>query len=196
MVSKLIRRVHMYLALFLTPWVVMYALSTFVMNHRAAFRKGAGPPPFETVRELEYAGTLPEGATPAQIALQLLSDLGMDGAHNVGRPDANGSLAIQRHDLMSPKRIIWSPQDRKIRIEQQVHENNVFLERFHRRRGYQPPYALDRAWAFTVDLAAVTIVFWVLSGLWMWWEMKNTRRLGALFSAVGFALFVVFLVMI
>jgi hypothetical protein len=196
MVSKLIRRVHMYLALFLVPWVLMYALSTFVMNHRAFFRKGNAPPAFETIRELEYQGTFPEAATPAQIALQLLSDLGLDGAHNVGRPAADGSMAIQRHDLVTPKRIVWSPTDRKLRIEQQTHENAVFLERFHRRRGYQPPYALDKAWAFTVDLAAVTIVFWVLSGLWMWWEMKNTRRLGAVFSVAGLALFVVFLVMI
>ena len=28
---------HMYLALFLFPWLLMYALSTAVMNHRALF---------------------------------------------------------------------------------------------------------------------------------------------------------------
>ena len=29
--SKLIRRTHMYLALFLTPWVMVYGLVTFVL---------------------------------------------------------------------------------------------------------------------------------------------------------------------
>ena len=31
------------------------------------------------------------------------------------------------------------------------------------------------------------MVFWVLSGLWMWWEMKVTRGLGlaALLGGVG-----------
>ena len=30
--SKIIRRVHMYLALFLAPWMLMYALSTLAMR--------------------------------------------------------------------------------------------------------------------------------------------------------------------
>ena len=39
----------MFLALFLFPWVLMYALSTLAMNHRALFvgRYGEGPVPFE-----------------------------------------------------------------------------------------------------------------------------------------------------
>jgi len=32
MFAKQIRRIHMYLALFLAPWVLMYALSTMAMN--------------------------------------------------------------------------------------------------------------------------------------------------------------------
>ena len=35
----------MYLALFLTPWVLMYTFSTFVMNHRDWFRGRPTPPP-------------------------------------------------------------------------------------------------------------------------------------------------------
>ena len=37
MFSKVIRRTHMYVALFLAPWVLMYALSTMVMNHRCRY---------------------------------------------------------------------------------------------------------------------------------------------------------------
>lgn len=39
MFSKFVRRSHMYLALFLTPSILMYALSTLAMTHRAAFRQ-------------------------------------------------------------------------------------------------------------------------------------------------------------
>lgn len=38
--SKLIRRTHMYLALSLTPWMVVYALSSFIFNHHALFSGG------------------------------------------------------------------------------------------------------------------------------------------------------------
>ena len=50
--SLIIRRTHMYLGLFLFPWMLMYALSTMVMNHRALFvaTYGAGPPAYEKER--------------------------------------------------------------------------------------------------------------------------------------------------
>ena len=56
--SKLVRRTHMYLALFLFPWVLMYAVSTLAMNHRAVFVRmyGPGPVPFEKEREVVYDG--------------------------------------------------------------------------------------------------------------------------------------------
>jgi hypothetical protein len=62
----------------------------------------------------------------------------------------------------------------------------------HRRRGYQHA-ALDDSWAFSVDLVIAAMIFWVLSGLWMWWELRATWRLGALFAAGGLALFALFL---
>ena len=44
-----------------------------------------------------------------------------------------------------------------------------------------------------IDLVIVAMVFWVLSGLWMWWEMKMTRLFGALAAVGGLALFLFFL---
>jgi hypothetical protein len=36
------------------------------------------------------------------------------------------------------------------------------------------------------------MIFWAASGLWMWWEMKLTRRWGAIFGMAGLALFGLF----
>lgn len=47
-----------------------------------------------------------------------------------------------------------------------------------------------------MDLVIVAMLFWVLSGLWMWWELKVTRRLGAIFIFGGIALFGFFLLTI
>jgi hypothetical protein len=73
---------------------------------------------------------------------------------------------------------------------------NAFLERFHRRRGFATGYALDTVWAVTVDALIVALVVWVLSGLWMWWEMTATRKLGAVAALGGLAVFALFVVMI
>jgi hypothetical protein len=192
--SKLIRRVHMYIALFLAPWLMMYAASTFVMNHRAWFRpQPAGPPPFEKEREQVFSGQLPPDAAPRDIAVAVLRHLDIDGAHNVNASPDKQRITIVRQDPVAPKRIIFTPADHRIVVEKQIVQMPAFLERMHRRRGFQHPYALEDTWAFSVDVVIAAMVFWVLSGLWMWWEMKKTRALGFAFGAAGCALFALFL---
>jgi hypothetical protein len=194
--SLLIRRTHMYLALFFFPWMLMYALSTAVMNHRAMFVDPDAPPPaFERERQMVYDGFVPENAELRTISRQILASLDLDGAHGVTRRK-DGTIVITRNDLTTPRRITYQPTDRSVVIEQLPLRGNAFLERFHRRRGYTTGYRLDTAWAVTVDAAIIAMVFWVLSGLWMWWEMKVTRRAGALALLGGAGLFALFLLML
>jgi hypothetical protein len=194
MISKVVRRTHMYLALFLFPWILMYALSTLVMNHRALFveRYGEGPIPFEMERQLPYDGTFPDNAALKVISKQILTSVGLDGAHSVSR-GKDGTIAINRNDLVTPRRLTYSPANRTLLIERMQPRPNAFLERFHRRRGYATGYGLDTVWAVSVDLVIIAMVFWVLSGLWMWWEMKMTRPLGFAAFLGGAALFAFYL---
>jgi hypothetical protein len=194
MFSAILRRTHMYLGLFLFPWMLMYALSTVAMNHRGFFAKtyGTGPVPFEKEREVVFASSLPPDAEPRAIARQILIALDLDGAHSASRrPD--GTIVITRQDLLSPRRLTYTPASHTLLVEKIQHRPNALLERFHRRRGYATGYALDTAWAVTVDLVIVAMIGWALSGLWMWWEMKATRRLGALALVVGIGVFGLFL---
>ncbi len=187
----------MYLALFLFPWMLMYGISTMVMNHRALFAPPAGSAPASYVveREVVYSGSVPDDAEPRVAARQILATLGLDGAHGASRrPD--GTLVITRHDLLAPRRIVYAPADGRLVVERMVSRPAATLERFHRRRGYATGYPLDTAWAVSVDLVIVAMIFWALSGLWMWWEMKVTRRLGALALAGGAGLFAFYLLTI
>lgn len=192
MVSKLLRRIHLYLALFLTPWVLMYALSTFVMNHRDFFRGRPAPPPkWERVSEQVYDGLFPENADRFVMARQILLSLNLDGAHQPNLRD--GKLVIQRMAAAQPMRLTYTQADRMLLVEKQIVDAPSFLKRMHRRRGFQHPYALEDAWAFSVDFFIAAMLFWAGSGVWMWWELKATRRYGALAAAAGLALFGFFL---
>lgn len=180
----------MYLALFLAPWVLMYALSTLVMNHRGYFveKHGRGPAPWIPERELTYQGSFADQATPREISRQILDSLSLDGAHGVNRrPD--GTLVITRNNLLTPRRITYTPATQRLVIEKAAPRPNALLERFHRRRGYETGYALDTVWAVSVDVVIVALVFWALSGLWLWWEMKATRVIGAIGALGGLAVF-------
>lgn len=196
--SRLLRRSHLYLALFLTPWILMYTASTFVMNHAHWFRDGGSseqprkPPAYTLERELIYPGELP--SAPQDIAKQLLATLDLDGAHSIARPVSNDRLVIHRLHATAPRRVTYTAADNRVTVERMVFEPVRFLEQLHRRRGYQHNYVLDDLWAASVDLTIAALLLLSATGIWMWWELRSTRRLGALALAVGTALFALFVV--
>lgn len=196
--SRLIRRIHMFTGLFLAPWMVMYALSTLVMAHRQTVNSfyGSKTPAMVTERELDYSRSFPTNITRDEIARQILNDLGMEGAHSVSGGRNGRPLVIQRQHAMAQRRISFDASRKKIAIEREEFRASTFLERMHRRRGYNQPYALEDTWGFTVDVAVVTMAFWSLSGIWLAWELKTTRFWGAISLGVGLSLFVLFAVLI
>jgi hypothetical protein len=198
MFSKIVRRSHMYLALFLMPWMLMYALSTMAMNHRNFFKGfyNNQAPTFEKEQEQVYSRKFPAGTDAKVMADQILKDLHMEGTHGVNASRDGQRITIVRQEPVAPRRIIFTPADGKLLVERLVFRTPAFLERLHRRRGYQHNYVMEDSWASSVDLVIVAMVFWVASGLWMWWEMKATRRWGVLCAAAGLGLFGFFLVMI
>ena len=61
-----------------------------------------------------------------------------------------------------------------------------FLLRLHLSHGYpDDPSETQWFWAVIVDVMAFTMCFWGLSGLLMWWQIKSTRRLGAILLIVS-----------
>ncbi|MCP5114235.1 MAG: hypothetical protein GY953_25680, partial [bacterium] len=97
---------------------------------------------------------------------------------------------------MTPRRILVDPADSALRIERLEYQTPAFLERMHRRRGYRAGLGLENAWAFSVDFVIVAMVFWVASGLWMWWGLRATRRWGTICAVAGLATFALFLITI
>lgn len=177
----------MYLALFLTPWMIGYAVSTLLMNHEAG-----RPVVFEQEREQRYDVKFEPGTPPRVVAGQVLSDLHMEGTFGVAAPAPDGRLTITRQDIVAPRRVTLYPAEHRLTIERAKVDAVGYLYRFHRRRGYEPPFAADRAMAISVDLVIAAMVFWALSGLWMWWEMRATRLWGLACALLGMGLFAFF----
>jgi hypothetical protein len=53
-----------------------------------------------------------------------------------------------------------------------------FLLRLHLAHGYPNEQNIRWFWAIVVDAMFVAMVFWGLSGLFMWWQLKAQRRIG------------------
>jgi len=196
--SRLVRRIHMFTGLFLAPWMVMYALSTLVMTHDDyvnSFYASKGPAMVKE-RELDYTRSFPTNLTRDEIAQQILDDVGMGGSHSVSGGRNGRPLVIQRQHALQQQRLTFDASIGKITIEREEFRTPTILERLHRRRGYNQPYALEDTWGFTVDVAVVAMAFWCLSGVWLAWELKTTRFWGTLSFVVGLGLFVAFAALI
>lgn len=189
--SKVIRRTHMYLALFVTPWMIVYALSGLVLNHGQVVRTlyGAKFGQFEKVGERDYTAAFSADADPRMIGAQILDHLGLAGSFNVQGTTSQPRLIINRNAAFATHRITYFRGENRLLIEKQRFTAPVFVNRLHFRHGYEQPFLSSRIWAVTVDLAIAAMVFWAASGLWMWWEIRPARAWGAVCGLVGFGLF-------
>jgi hypothetical protein len=197
-VSRLLRHIHMYLALFLTPWLLMYTLSTFCMNHLETFREIAGGElqRFEVESEQEYTAVFSREANRQQVAEQILSDLGIEGGYVVRGNLKSKQMTIERSDPLNPRRLTYYPETGVLRVERINQTSAAWLKMFHRRRGYDKDILIDDAWAFSVDLVIVAMIFWIISGVWLWWELVAIRRIGAVILLVGSGIFLFLVCMI
>ena len=197
-ISKIIRRTHLYLALFLMPWMAMYAISTMAMNHRDDFNDMYGDPRnvYQTVAERTLNLQFSEGVSTQQAAVQILQTLGLEGAHNANGSMENDRITINRNSLVKPKRITFIPSTQSLTIEELAFRSPHFLERMHRARGYSQSYWVNNLWAFLVDVVIAAMILWGATGLWMWWELKITRLWGVVCLTGGALLFGFFLAMI
>ncbi len=195
--SILIRRTHMYTALFFVPWVVVYSLSTLFFNHgiRQFSAASEGPPiTFEKESEQIYSETFPENTPPGDIAKQILEHLGLSGTHFANRRP-NGTIMINRREAMTPRRITFKPETGSLLVERQLMSIPTWLRTVHHRSGFQSEEVLEDTWALSVDLVIVAMIFWVFSGLWMLWEIRAARKWGLLCGVAGTGLFV-FLILV
>ncbi|MSU48927.1 MAG: hypothetical protein EXS37_07565 [Opitutus sp.] len=189
--SKLIRRTHMYLALFLSPWMIIYALSGLALNHGDIVRGFYGGKfnDFEKIGEQPYTAAFSEGADARAIGTQILSDLGLAGSFNVQPGATPTKMVFNRSAAFVAHRVTYFRAENRLLIEKLQLNAPMFVNRLHFRSGYTQPFLAAKIWAFVVDLAIVGMLFWVASGIWMWWEIKPARAWGAACALIGFGAF-------
>ncbi len=179
--DKLNRRTHLYLGLFLMPWLLMYGVSSFIIIHEKAIYK-AKPPQWEPLFEKDYRRPISEQEDLRVTAREILKDCDMEGAFwaNKSKPD---TLEIDRFSFWGSTRLTYSIKAQKLKAERQSAPAPEAVVRMHFRGGYGQPGFWNKFWGFLVDLACLGILVWTASGLIMWWRLPRFRNWGAI--AVG-----------
>jgi hypothetical protein len=185
--DKINRRAHLYLGLFLMPWLLMYGVSSFMVIHRAWFPSDR--PGRELLFEKAYSRPVNlQGANNSPelraAALEILKECALEGAFWTDKPTPD-TLHIERFSFRDSVSLTYSAKDQKLKAEHQRVLWSQMPQRMHFRGGYGQPGFGNTFWGLLVDAACAGIIIWVLSGLIMWWRLPRLRTWGTLAVALG-----------
>lgn len=189
------RKIHLLFALFMTPWVLMYALSAIAMQHFDWFYGSTERvvPAYEVIDILDAPFSVEKKSSTDAMAVALLKALGIEGAYRSSGSIGEGRIEIKRNRPIGSYRLTWVASTNQVTVEKQEFSMTYFLEMLHRRRGFDQPYWANDAWAVIVDLVIVAILVWATTGLMMWWKIKRTHKVGTIAVLAGSFLFACFI---
>ncbi len=173
------RRMHLYLGMVLIPWMIIYGFSTFMLNHGPTFRQfRPGPEAWEQVSKSEYNGDLPSSQEELRVwASGVLEENGFEGVSFGVQRNAE-RVRINSQRFLNPIRVTYLFADKTLIAEKrEAAWAEVFL-RLHFRHGYGHGSFMQALWGFIVDLVCVSFLVWVVTGLYLWWNLSHTRRWG------------------
>ena len=176
----LIRKVHLYTAMILLTFVVMYFVSGYVLIHRDLMPEGKTDK--ATVR-LPLSTT--QVASPNGLSGFLQEKLGIRGKPAPPRQLEDGRV---RFDYFRPgdySRVTVSAEgDSVVHLHERygARQTLIGMHRMHNYGG-SIPYLL---WVLSYDLASLALILFGLTGVYMWYKHTQNRKLGWILLAISY----------
>lgn len=190
--NHLNRRVHLFLALALVPWILIYGISSLIIHHRDWFSPERSPTEWTQRFERDYTLSIPENVKLREIGIQILKDNDLDGAFHINRRNPR-IIGMTVFDFWNRTRLTYRLDNQKLTAEDQAFHWDQFILGLHFRAGFIQESFLSDLWGMVVDIVCIGFVLWVASGIIMWWQLKQTRKWGTLALGGGLASFILFL---
>ena len=193
--SHLNRRTHLYLALSLLPWFLMYAASSAVFSHSQYFEdldKAKGLPLWTTRFDRHYEIQVPDSGDLRPLGARILADNGLSGSYGVYRQGPD-QLNVYIYTSIRSTQLKYFVKERRLVAEDRRFRFDHFLTGLHARGGFEQDGFLNKLWGVVVDLVCLGFLLWIATGLSMWWKLKQTRAWGWVALVGGFVSFALFL---
>ena len=185
------RDLHLYFGLFISPFVLLFAVSVFYLNH-GKLMLGA-PPPGQTFQNLRIPGDVDQlqGRPAVDRAKEILAQLPITGEIGflrnirkdrhlifpVSRPGLEATVNV---DLDGRSAIVTERRTGLLESISYLHKmpgpHNVAI------RGN---WVWTQAWRRLADATIYLTLFISMSGIYLWWVLKAERRIGATLLTAG-----------
>ena len=196
MLYRWLRDLHLYFGLFISPFILLFAVSVFYLNHGKLI--AGDQPPAETYRDLSLpdgfdrlkgreavdraAAILPQVRVAGEIGFlryvakdrHLIFPVSKAGAESTVDVDLDGRTATVRRRAMN----LWESLSY---LHKMPGPHNVAI------RGNWIGIGI---WRLFADATIYLILFISLSGVYLWWAIKAERRIGFALLVAGAFTFV------
>jgi hypothetical protein len=186
---RIIRNVHLLLASFSLPFLIMYGVSAIQMSHSAWFDMK----PAVHERQL----TLEPGQTDARIIAREIMDRERDVEGELSNVQTGESGVTLR--IVVPGTVHEVRYDRTAgiaRVKTSVGGVMVMLNRLHHWAGFWHEPVTMKWWAAAVAVVSTSLLLLGASGLYLWFTRRSERRLGIALLAVNLVVAVTLITML
>jgi len=190
---RLVRDLHLYVGLFLSPFVLVFAISVFFLVH--SWLPRVSP---------ETATTRAVSALPLPGDLRMLSGRALIDALRpaLEKADVRGEVGFVRHLVKEEKLIIpvtIPGRETTVSISITNREATIVtretgladaLVTLHKSPGQHGPgirmnWFFMRAWRWTADATVYLILFVSVSGVYLWYVLRAERKVGFILLFAG-----------
>ena len=187
------RKLHFYAGLFLLFFLWLFAFSGLILNHPSWSFAESWKNRTETNYVHEIKAFAPEVEGDLAQARAIMKQLGIEGEilWTTSRTDPNqfdfqvrrpGHFFFLKADI-AQQRVTVRHSDVNLWGVMKVLHTFTGVQMDDPRQSRD--WALTTVWAYSMDAVAVGLIFMVLSSLYMWFELPEKRRLGAVFLGLG-----------
>ncbi|MBI2929924.1 MAG: PepSY-associated TM helix domain-containing protein [Verrucomicrobia bacterium] len=183
------RDLHLYLGLFVCPFILLFAVSTLLLNHPSAPAPGAASasPPLKQAVPIE----LPGEVGSLEQAKKILRQLNLTGEIDYVRHQARDQRLLI--PVLKPGEMTKVEVDLRARtatVERSTPGLAAALIYLHKMPGphnvqLRGNWFYMRCWAVLADAVVYGVLFLTVSGLYLWWMLKAERKVGWALLAAG-----------
>ena len=193
MLYRWLRDLHLYLGLFVSPFVLLFAASVLYLNHGKLAQ--STPPPADTYRNLQVPDGFDrlKGREAADRARTILPQVGVSGEIGFLRYVAGTRhlvFPVSKAGIESTVDVDLDARSATVtRRRMNVWESMAYL---HKMPGphnvaIRGNWVGTQMWRWLADATIYLLLFISLSGVYLWWAIKAERAAGIVLLTTGAA---------
>lgn len=189
----LIRSLHLYFGLFISPFVLLFSISVLVLNHTAFFSRLR--PVHNLEPEYRELGAFDFTGSDSLIAKKLLDKVNLDGEVDwIVKTDTSFSFPLNKPGLtrsVSLNRLTGRVTVTGTEVGFFGAIQFLHLMPGQHNAGMRGNSVLIKLWRVMTDTLVYVVLFVSASGVFLWYYLRPERMLGVVSLSVGFVFLIV-----